>query len=72
MLSFPPCIHQVYVGYTVSEPAASVLDNQHKPDVCMVEKKPDRVLKVDENEIKASNGSRYWNALYMQDPTVRS
>ena len=31
--------------------------------------KPDRVLKVDENEIKASNGSRYWNALYMQDPT---
>ena len=31
--------------------------------------KPDRVLKVDENEIKASNGARYWNALYMQDPT---
>jgi predicted phage terminase large subunit-like protein len=31
--------------------------------------KPDHVLKVDENEIKASNGSRYWNALYMQDPT---
>ena len=31
--------------------------------------KPDRVLKVDENEIKASNGSRYWNALYMQDHT---
>mgnify|MGYP003646495643 CR=1 FL=1 len=23
----------------------------------------------DENEIKASNGSRYWNSLYMQDPT---
>ena len=31
--------------------------------------KPDEVLRVDENEIKASNGSRYWNALYMQDPT---
>ena len=31
--------------------------------------KPDRVLKVDENEIKASNGSSYWNALYMQDHT---
>jgi len=31
--------------------------------------KPDEVLKIDENEIKASNGSRYWNALYMQDPT---
>ena len=29
----------------------------------------DEVLRVDENEIKASNGSRYWNALYMQDPT---
>ena len=25
--------------------------------------------KMDENEIKASNGSRYWNALFMQDPT---
>ena len=31
--------------------------------------KPDDVLKVDEAEIKASNGARYWNALYMQDPT---
>ena len=31
--------------------------------------KPDEVLRVDEQEIKASNGSRYWNALYMQDPT---
>ena len=31
--------------------------------------KTDEVLRTDENEIKASNGSRYWNALYMQDPT---
>jgi len=31
--------------------------------------KPDHVLQIDENEIKASNGARYWNALYMQDPT---
>ncbi len=31
--------------------------------------KPDEILKVDEAEIKASNGARYWNALYMQDPT---
>ena len=31
--------------------------------------KPDKVLRVDEHEIKASNGSRYWNSLYMQDPT---
>ena len=31
--------------------------------------KPDEVLRVDEHEIKASNGSRYWNSLYMQDPT---
>jgi len=31
--------------------------------------KPESVLRTDENEIKASNGSRYWNALYMQDPT---
>ena len=31
--------------------------------------KPNNLLKIDEEEIKASNGSRYWNALYMQDPT---
>ena len=31
--------------------------------------KPTEVLKIDEEEIKASNGSRYWNALYMQNPT---
>ena len=31
--------------------------------------KPDHILQVDENEIKASNGARYWNSLYMQDPT---
>jgi predicted phage terminase large subunit-like protein len=30
--------------------------------------KPAEVLQVDEQEIKASNGSRYWNALYMQNP----
>ena len=31
--------------------------------------KPKEILQIDENEIKASNGARYWNALYMQDPT---
>ncbi len=31
--------------------------------------KPDEVLAIDEAEIKASNGSRYWNSMYMQDPT---
>ena len=31
--------------------------------------KSDQILKMDENEIKASNGSRYWNSLFMQDPT---
>ena len=31
--------------------------------------KSDAILRIDEHEIKASNGSRYWNALYMQDPT---
>jgi len=31
--------------------------------------KPDHYLQIDEQEIKASNGSRYWNALYMQNPT---
>jgi predicted phage terminase large subunit-like protein len=31
--------------------------------------KPDSVLKVDEQEIRSSNGSRYWDALYMQNPS---
>ena len=31
--------------------------------------KPDEILKVDEMEIRSSNGSRYWNSLYMQDPS---
>ena len=31
--------------------------------------KPANILQMDENEIKASNGARYWNSLYMQDPT---
>ena len=31
--------------------------------------KPKEILEIDENEIRASNGSRYWNSLYMQDPT---
>ena len=31
--------------------------------------KPDEILRVDEQEIRQSNGSRYWDALYMQNPT---
>jgi predicted phage terminase large subunit-like protein len=31
--------------------------------------KPEHVLKLDELEIKRHNGSRYWQSLYMQDPT---
>ena len=31
--------------------------------------KPDHVLQLDELEIKRHNGSRYWQSLYMQDPT---
>ena len=31
--------------------------------------KPDEILRVDEEEIIASNGSRYWESLYMQNPT---
>ena len=31
--------------------------------------KPKEILQIDENEIKASNGARYWDALYMQNPT---
>ena len=31
--------------------------------------KPDNILKGDELEIKKHNGTRYWQSLYMQDPT---
>ena len=31
--------------------------------------KPDFLLKKDELEIKSQNGSKYWQSLYMQDPT---
>ena len=31
--------------------------------------KSKEILEIDENEIRASNGGRYWNSLYMQDPT---
>ena len=31
--------------------------------------KPDDVLKIDEQEIKAANGTKYWNSLYMQNPS---
>jgi predicted phage terminase large subunit-like protein len=31
--------------------------------------KTDEILKIDEQEIRASNGARYWNSLYMQDPS---
>ena len=52
----------------VDEEAAQLLDlpvgSSYFP-----EWKSNEVLRMDENEIKASNGSRYWNALYMQDPT---
>ena len=52
----------------VDEEAAQLLDlpvgSSYFP-----EWKSNAVLRMDESEIKASNGSRYWNALYMQDPT---
>tara|TARA_R110002020_G_scaffold1799_2_gene8222 strand:- start:319 stop:1893 length:1575 start_codon:yes stop_codon:yes gene_type:complete len=31
--------------------------------------KPDGLLKKDEIEIRSQNGSKYWQSLYMQDPT---
>ena len=31
--------------------------------------KPDEILKIDEEEIKATNGTKYWESLYMQNPT---
>jgi len=31
--------------------------------------KPDEVLQLDEQEIRSTNGSKYWESLYMQNPT---
>ncbi len=31
--------------------------------------KPDELLRLDEAEIRANNGGKYWQALYMQNPT---
>ena len=31
--------------------------------------KPEEILKIDEEEIKATNGTKYWESLYMQNPT---
>jgi len=31
--------------------------------------KTDAILKLDEQEIRATNGSKYWESLYMQNPT---
>ena len=31
--------------------------------------KPREILELDEEEIRATNGSRYWESLYMQNPT---
>ncbi len=52
----------------LDEEAAELLD-MPKGGSYFPEWKSDDLLRIDENEIKASNGSRYWNALYMQDPT---
>ena len=51
----------------VDEPSSKLLDlpvgSSYFP-----EWKPSEILKNDEEEIKASNGSRYWESLYMQNP----
>ena len=52
----------------LDEEAAELLDMEPGGSY-FPEWKSDEILRVDENEIKASNGSRYWNSLYMQDPT---
>ena len=52
----------------LDEPAAELL-NLPVGSSYFPEWKPEEVLRVDEEEIIASNGSRYWDSLYMQNPT---
>ena len=60
--------HVISIPAWLNEEAAELLDlpvgSSYFP-----EWKPDEILKIDEQEIRASNGARYWNSLYMQDPS---
>ena len=51
----------------VDEPSSKLL-NLPVGSSYFPEWKPSEILKNDEDEIKASNGSRYWESLYMQNP----
>ena len=51
----------------VDEPSSKML-NLPVGSSYFPEWKPSEILKNDEEEIKASNGSRYWESLYMQNP----
>jgi len=51
----------------VDEPSSKLL-NLPIGSSYFPEWKPSEILKNDEEEIKASNGSRYWESLYMQNP----
>jgi len=52
----------------LDEPAAELLGLPEGTSY-FPEWKSDEMLRLDEQEIRASNGARYWNALYMQDPS---
>ena len=60
--------HVISIPAWLNEEASELLDlpvgSSYFP-----EWKPDEILKIDEQEIRASNGARYWNSLYMQDPS---
>jgi len=51
----------------IDEPSSKLL-NLPVGSSYFPEWKPSEILKNDEEEIKASNGSRYWESLYMQNP----
>ena len=53
----------------VDEPSSKML-NLPVGSSYFPEWKPSEILKNDEEEIKASNGSRYWESLYMQNPVT--
>ena len=55
----------------VDEPSSKLL-NLPVGSSYFPEWKPSEILKNDEEEIKASNGSRYWESLYMQNPVPDS
>jgi predicted phage terminase large subunit-like protein len=60
--------HVISIPAWLDERSAKLLGLQEGTSY-FPEWKSDEVLRLDEQEIRATNGSKYWESLYMQNPT---